>query len=128
MGEKTILVVDDEKKIRELLELRLTSEGYDVLLAQNGEEGVDSARKNKPDLIIMDVMMPRMDGPEAVKIIQEDANIKDIPIIFLTSIITKEEEESQPFGIQLEPGKHRFFAKPFDTPVLLAEIKKIIGS
>ena len=127
MAGKKILVVDDEKKIRELLDLRLSSEGYEVVLAQDGEHGVEMARKHLPDLIIMDVMMPRMDGAEAVKIIQEDAVTRHIPIIFLTSIITKEEESQQAFGIQLDTSKHRFMAKPFETPRLLAEIKKIIN-
>ena len=70
MPGKKILVVDDEKKIRELLEIRLVSEGYEVILGQNGEEGVELAGKHLPDAIIMDVMMPRMDGADAVRLIQ----------------------------------------------------------
>jgi len=126
MEGKTVLVVDDEKKIRELLEMRLISEGYAVILGQNGEEGVELARKHMPDMIIMDVMMPRMDGAEAVRHIQEDPKTKNIPILFLTSIITKEEENEQAFGIQLDASKHKFMAKPFDTPALLAEIRAMI--
>jgi len=127
MAEKKILVVDDEKKIRELLELRLSAAGYEVLQAKHGEEGIDQAKKHMPDLILMDVMMPRMDGPEAVRILQEDPETKNIPIIFLTAIITKEEETSPAFGIKLDVAKYRFIAKPFDTPSLLMEIEKLIG-
>jgi len=128
MEGKKVLVVDDEKKIRELLEMRLTSEGYEVILGKNGEEGVELAKKHLPDAIIMDVMMPRMDGAEAVRFIKENPATKHIPIMFLTSIITKEEEDSQPFGIQLDSSKHKFMAKPFDTPVLLEEIKKMVST
>jgi CheY-like chemotaxis protein len=126
MDKKKILVVDDEKKIRELLDLRLSSAGYEVLQAKHGEEGVEQAKEHLPDLILMDVMMPRMDGGEAVKCLEEDPATKDIPVIFLTAIITKEEEDNQAFGIQLDTGKHRFIAKPFDPENLLNEIKKAL--
>ena len=124
---KKILVVDDEKKIRELLELRLSAEGFTVIQAADGEEGVAVARKDSPDLILMDVMMPKMDGAEAVNELQQDPATKDIPVIFLTSMITKEEETDQAFGIQLETKQHRFIAKPFETPRLIAEIHKALN-
>ena len=127
MESKKILIVDDEKKIRELLELRLTDEGFEVLQAADGEEGVEQARKHSPDLILMDVMMPKMDGAEAVNVLQQDQKTKDIPVIFLTSMITKEEEASQAFGIEIDTKKHLFIAKPFDTPSLVAEIHKALN-
>lgn len=127
MESKKILIVDDEKKIRELLELRLTDEGFEVLQAADGEEGVEQARKHSPDLILMDVMMPKMDGAEAVNVLQQDQKTKDIPVIFLTSMITKEEEASQAFGIEIDTKKHQYIAKPFDTPSLVAEIHKALN-
>jgi two-component system alkaline phosphatase synthesis response regulator PhoP len=127
MESAKILVVDDEIKIRELLDLRLSAEGFEVLQAADGEEGVLQARKHLPDLILMDVMMPKMDGAEAVKELQEDPSTKDIPVIFLTSMITKEEETNQAFGIQLDAKRHKFIAKPFETPSLLAEIQKALN-
>ncbi|MCK5180741.1 MAG: response regulator [Candidatus Omnitrophica bacterium] len=127
MERKKILVVDDEKKIRELLEIRLSSAGYEVIQACHGEEGVQQAKAHLPDLILMDVMMPRMDGGEAVKCLEEDSVTKDIPVIFLTAIITKEEEEHSAFGIQLDTNKYRFMAKPFDSQKLLAEIKEVLS-
>jgi CheY-like chemotaxis protein len=127
MPGKRILVVDDEKKIRELLELRLIAAGYEVVQASDGEAGVAQAKAYQPDLILMDVMMPKMDGAEAVKCLQEDPATKDIPVIFLTAIITKEEEENQSFGAQMNVPQHRFIAKPFDPKILLAEIKKAVG-
>jgi len=128
MESKKILIVDDEKKLRELLDLRLSAEGFTVIQAADGEEGVAAARKHSPDLILMDVMMPKMDGGEAVKELQEDPATKDIPVIFLTSMITKDEETDQAFGIQLDAKKHRFIAKPFETPSLIAEINKTLDA
>lgn len=128
MEGTTILIVDDEKKIRELLDLRLTDEGFTVIQAADGEEGVLAARKHSPDLILMDVMMPKMDGAEAVNALQQDPATKDIPVIFLTSMITKEEETSQAFGIQLNTKNHRFIAKPFETSSLIAEIHKALNT
>lgn len=128
MERKKILIVDDESKIRELLEVRLSAAGYEVIQAQHGEEGVERAKEHLPDLILMDVMMPRMDGGEAVKCFQEDPATKDIPVIFLTAIITKEEEENQAFGIQLNAKQHRFIAKPFDLQDLLAQIKEVLNN
>ncbi len=127
MEGTTILIVDDEQKIRELLDLRLSAEGFKVIQAVDGEEGVAQARKHSPDLILMDVMMPKMDGAEAVNELRQDPATKDIPVIFLTSMITKEEETSQAFGIQLDTKKHHFIAKPFETPSLLAEIHKALN-
>jgi len=128
MQGKKILIVDDERKLRELLDLRLSAEGFTVIEAADGEEGVAAARKHSPDLILMDVMMPKMDGGEAVKELEQDSATKDIPVIFLTSMITKEEETNQAFGIQLDTRKHRFIAKPFETPALIAEIHKILDA
>ncbi len=124
MEGKKILVVDDEKKIRELLELRLSSAGYQVLQAKDGEEGVEMARRYAPDLILMDVMMPKMDGPEAVSHLEEDSRTNEIPVIFLTAIITKEEEESQGAGFQVDASRYQFIAKPFDGEELLEAIEK----
>jgi CheY-like chemotaxis protein len=128
MAHKKILVVDDESKIRELLDMRLSSEGYDVIQAKDGEEAVLMAKKHKPDLILMDVMMPKMDGAEAAGVLGRESSTKDIPVIFLTSMITKEEEESQAFGIQLDVKKRHFIAKPFETANLLAEIQKSLNA
>jgi CheY-like chemotaxis protein len=125
MQGRVILVVDDEKRIRDMLDIRLCSAGYEVIQAKDGEEGVAQARKHRPDLILMDVMMPKMDGGEAVKYLESDSQTKDIPVIFLTAIVTKE-EENQAFGIQLDPKRHKFIAKPFEAEYLLEEIKKAI--
>ena len=127
MTGKTILIVDDEKRMLEMLETRLSSAGYQVVQARDGEEGVEQAKKYLPDLILMDIMMPKMDGSQAVGWLQKDPKTKNIPVIFLTAIITKEEEKEQAFGIQLDVSKYRFIAKPFDTVSLLSEIETVLS-
>ena len=124
MTDRKILIIDDEQRIREVLQLRLSSQGYQVLEAANGEEGVAQALEHSPDLILMDVMMPKMDGAEAARVLQENPLTKDIPIIFLTAMITREEESGQIPGSQTNAKKHRFISKPFDTQNLLMEIQK----
>ena len=85
MAKQTILVVDDEKDLLDLIEYNLKKEGFDVLKAENGEEGIKIAKEHNPNLILMDIMMPKMDGIEAVKTIRADDDLKAIPIIFLIS-------------------------------------------
>ena len=80
-----ILVVDDEQDILELIRHSLNKEGYEVYVAANGQQGVDKARKVKPHLILMDVMMPVMDGMEACRQLKEDPETSEIAIIFLTA-------------------------------------------
>ncbi len=81
-----ILVVDDEKLLRKALKDKLSSEGFDVLEAKDGEEGLKKALSEHPDLILLDVMMPKMDGTEVVKKLQEDKWGKNVKIIMLTNV------------------------------------------
>jgi len=85
VAEKTILVVDDEKDLLDLIEYNLKKEGFNVLKAENGEEGIERAKEFHPDLVLMDIMMPKMDGMEAVEKMRKDDELKSIPIIFLTA-------------------------------------------
>ena len=114
---KKILIVDDEPNILKVLGRRLSQEGYSVMEAQNGEEGVMKAKADPPNLIILDMAMPGMDGPDVARIIREDEATKNIPIIFLTCLYTKEEEKKEGHLI----GKNFFVAKPYN-PVELLEI------
>lgn len=82
MAKKTILVVDDEKDLLDLIEYNLKKEGFKVLKAENGKEGIEVAKEHKPDLVLLDIMMPKMDGLEAVEIMRKDDDLKRIPIIF----------------------------------------------
>lgn len=118
--KKTILVVDDEKDIVKLLEYNLQKEGYAALIARTGEEGLELARQKKPDLVILDLMLPGMDGLEVCKILKNDKATKNIPILMLTA---KGSEIDQVVGLEI--GANDYVPKPFSVKVLLARLKNI---
>ncbi len=111
-----ILAVDDEQSIRKLVTVTLQNRGFEVDDAADGQEALDKAMTNKPDLIVLDVMMPRMDGFEVRKRLRENEETKEIPIIFLTAV---GQFESQLAG--MESGKEDYLTKPF-TPSELADL------
>lgn len=119
MDSKKILIVDDDQILLKMLERSLVWAGYAVSQATNGEEALSAAREWNPDLIILDIMMPQMDGGETAEFLQKDPLTKDIPIIFLTSLLTKQEEND---GKALL-GK-KLLAKPYNPHKLLQEIEK----
>lgn len=114
---RKILVVEDEQDVAEGLEARLSLEGFQVIMAANGKEGVEKARSEKPDLIIMDMMMPKISGTEACKIIRQDAGTRNIPIIFLTAL-QKIESVEDAFGV----GANAYLSKPYNNDRLLEKI------
>ncbi len=116
-----ILVVDDEKDIQEFIEYNLRKEGYEVLLANNGAEAIEIAKKTKPDLILMDVMMPKMDGIEACRKIKSDDFLKKIFVVFLTA---RSEEYSEIAGF--DAGADDYISKPIKPKLLLSRIKAIL--
>lgn len=120
MTGKKILIVDDEKDILEMLEKRLSSTGYSVIKADNGKDAIDMAKKEQPDLILLDIAMPGMSGGEVAEKLKDDPDARDIPIVFLTCLFTKEDEAVQGHEIY---GKV-FIAKPYNPEDLLREIKK----
>lgn len=120
-GEKTILVVDDEAHIRRLIEFTLKKGGYKLLVATNGREAIEIASSSSPNLIIMDVLMPEMDGVEALDLLKQDEKTSSIPVILLTGIgqsKTKQEVE--------EKGTATYLAKPFSPNKLLREVQRMI--
>lgn len=127
MAQKKILVVDDEKKMREAAEKTLTDAGYMVVFGCDGEEAIEQAREHHPDLILMDVMMPKMDGGQAVNVLKEDPAMKNIPVIFLSSIITKEEEAQRNEAPEEGGIRHHYMAKPYEPAKLLKLIEKILA-
>lgn len=116
-----ILVVDDENDILEFIQYNLKKEGYDVLLAHNGQEAIDVARKGKPDLILLDVMMPVMDGIEACKQIKSDPAFEGTFVVFLTA---RAEEYSEIAGFNA--GADDYISKPIKPRVLLSRISAIL--
>ncbi|MTI87337.1 MAG: response regulator transcription factor [Balneolaceae bacterium] len=121
MAEQTILVVDDEKDLLDLIEYNLKKEGFGVLKAENGEEGIKVARKHKPDLVLLDIMMPKMDGLKAVEIMRNDDDLKSIPIIFLTA---RSDEKTEIEG--LDKGGDDYITKPISTTKLISRIKAVM--
>lgn len=121
MANKTILVVDDEKDLLDLIEYNLKKEGFNVLKAENGEEGIKIAKEHKPDLVLMDIMMPKMDGMEAVEKMRGDDDLKSIPIIFLTA---RSDEKTEVEG--LNKGGDDYITKPISTTKLISRIKAVM--
>lgn len=119
---KKILVVDDEKDVLFMLEKRLTARGYSVITATNGTNAIALAKSQHPDLIILDILMPGMDGGQVAAQLQTHPLTRSIPVIFLTALLTKTEEYQNNHVI----NRNITFAKPFDTEELLAQIEGLL--
>jgi DNA-binding response OmpR family regulator len=113
-----ILIADDEQAVRQLLELVLSGQGYDVLSAQNGDQLVRMAQEHVPDLILVDLMMPGMDGYEAIRQLRNDTRTAHVPMLILTARATPGD-----VVIGFETGADDYITKPFNIPELLARIK-----
>ena len=119
--KKTILIIEDEKDIAELLAFNLENDEFNALLANNGESGIKIARKRKPDLIILDLMLPGIHGLDVCRIIKGDPELKNIFIVMLTAL---GQEESIVKG--LEVGADDYITKPFSFKILIARIRSVI--
>jgi DNA-binding response OmpR family regulator len=120
---KKILIVEDDKFLRELFVKKLTSEQYDVSEALNGEDGVVKAKEIKPDLILLDLILPGIDGFGVLSKIKEDSEIKNTPIIILSNLSQREEVERA-----LNLGAVDFLIKAHFTPgEIISKIKKVIN-
>jgi CheY-like chemotaxis protein len=119
---KTILVVDDETFMHIFMQHHLTRAGYKVLTARNGREGLEKATGEKPDLIVMDIMMEEMDGLSALRELKHAEATRGIPVIMITtSAQTLTRQESEASGAAL------FMTKPFSPTQLLLEIRRLLG-
>lgn len=116
-----ILLVDDEPDILEIIRYNLSSEGYQIFTAKNGIEGVAKAKKKQPHLIILDVMMPEMDGIEACEIIRKNPNLENTIVAFLTA---RGEDYSQVAGY--EAGADDYITKPIKPKVLVSKVKALL--
>lgn len=119
--KETILVVDDEQDLLDLIEYNLEKEGYEVLKAENGSEGLNKAREHIPNLVLLDIMMPQMDGIEVLEIMKKDPKLKGIPVIFLTA---RGDEKTEVEG--LDKGGDDYITKPISTTKLLSRIKAVL--
>lgn len=118
-----ILIAEDEKDIRDLINFTLGFAGYQVIATSNGEEAYQAALREIPDLILLDVRMPRMTGYEACKLLKEQESTRNIPIIFLSA---KGQESEVKTG--LEVGAEEYILKPFSPDQLVERIKAVLKS
>ncbi|WP_179413409.1 response regulator transcription factor [Mucilaginibacter sp. E4BP6] len=120
-SKQKILIVDDEPDILELIEYNLKKEGYQVFLAHNGQEAVTEAKRSLPDLIVLDIMMPKMDGIEACRIMRTMPEFKNTFMVFLTA---RSEEYSEIAGFNV--GADDYIAKPIKPRALVSRINAIL--
>ena len=113
---KKVLIVDDEKAIVDILDFNLKKEGYDTLGAYDGQDGLEKAREEKPDLILLDVMLPKMDGFEVCRRLRAEGD--NVPIIMITA---REEETDKVFGLEI--GADDYITKPFSMRELMARVQ-----
>lgn len=115
---KTILAIDDENDVLIIIKTALQSEGYQVLTASNGFDGLAAAEDKKPDLILLDLMMPEMDGMEVLKRLKESKGTDQIPVIILTGLSDREK-----IRMALDQGTSYYIVKPFDYQGLVSKVK-----
>jgi DNA-binding response OmpR family regulator len=116
-----ILVVDDDNSIVTLMTHLLSREGHDVCVAFNGKEGLSVAREEKPDLIILDLMMPELDGISVSGILFQDPAMRLIPVLILSA------KDTARGMMELVPNVRLYMSKPFDPPELLANVHRLLG-
>ena len=122
MAKGRILVVDDEIYIVHILDFSLGMEGYEVLTALDGEQALEKARAEKPDLIVLDIMMPKLDGYETCKRLKADPEVKDVPVILLSA---KGRNVDQKVGFEV--GADDYITKPFSPRKLVERINQLLG-
>jgi CheY-like chemotaxis protein len=123
-SKKKILLVDDEEDFSFFVKGNLENTGeFDVLVTTSGKEGIKLAREKKPDLIFLDINMPEMSGDEVAKILSSRPETKEIPVVFLTALVTKDEMGNESMA---RLGKYDYIAKPITTKELVTVIKKIL--
>ncbi len=121
MDKKKILIVDDEKDLVETVVFQLEDSGYKVITAGDGQEGLGKAKEERPDLIVLDLMLPKMDGYKVCGLLKSDARYNKIPIIMFTA---RAQESDKKLGEEI--GADAYITKPFDAQALLAKIKQLL--
>jgi DNA-binding response OmpR family regulator len=117
-----VLIVDDEHNIRNILDFSLNAEGFAVISASNGEEAFDAAVNERPDLVILDVMMPKGDGFATCRLIKQDSRTAHIPVVLLTARTTREDRERGH-----EVGADGYITKPFSPDRVIETVQSLLG-
>jgi len=120
--KKRVLLVDDESDFVEVLRVRLEDSNYEVIVAYDGEEGLERAEREEPDLIILDIMLPKISGFDLCRKLKIDDNFKNIPIIMLTA---KFQPNDVKFGMAM--GADAYITKPFEPQVLIEKMRELLG-
>lgn len=119
---KKILIIEDDTFLSEMYATKLTQAGYQVEVADEGQKGIEKAKASQPDLILLDIVLPKMDGFEMLKLVKEDNQLKNIPVILLTNLGQKSEVEK---GLSL--GASAYIIKAHYTPAaVVAKIKEVL--
>jgi DNA-binding response OmpR family regulator len=122
VDRKKVLVIDDEKDLVKTLVFRLEANGFETLVAYDGQDGLDKAKKMKPDIIILDLMLPKMDGYRVCGLLKNDVRYSKIPVIMFTA---RAQESDIVMG--KEVGANAYITKPFDPKVLLDKIRELLN-
>lgn len=122
MEPKKILVVDDEERVREMLSFRLKLFGYQVVEASNGQEALDVAAREKPDLVLLDIMMPGLDGFQVCSRLRRNEATKDIPVVVLTA-----KADAKDVTRAVNSGASDYVVKPYDPMVLQRKVARNLG-
>lgn len=119
---RKILMIDDEDQLVQMVKMRLEANGYKVIIAYDGMEGLKKAREERPDLILLDLMLPKMDGYKVCRTLKFDEKYKDIFIIMFTARVQESDER-----MGKEVGADAYITKPFDAQRLINKIKELLG-
>ena len=122
MNKKRILLVDDEKDMVFAVKMQLEALGFEVLTAADGHEALDKARREKPDLMVLDLMLPKIDGYKVCRMLKFDKKYKHIPIIMFTARVQEHDEK-----LGYEVGADVYVTKPFEPKALIAHIQKLLS-
>ena len=121
MDKMKILVVDDETQLVDMIKMRLEANNYEVITANDGQEALQKARSQSPDLIILDLMLPKLDGYKVCRMLKFDEKYKSIPIIMLTARV---QETDKKMGEEV--GAEAYIIKPFESQALLSKIEELL--
>jgi DNA-binding response OmpR family regulator len=121
MSKGKILIVDDEPELVKAIQIRLESSGYEVTVARDGQEGLDKIKSERPSLVILDVMLPKLDGYKVCRLLKFDEKYKNIPVIMLTA--RAQESDAK---LSAEVGADAYVTKPFDHRIVLSKIQELL--
>lgn len=121
MDAKKILIVDDDPSIVMTLEYILKKENFEVFIARNGEEALDIAEETIPDVILLDIVMPKVDGYQVLQFLKESPKLEDIKVMFLS-----EKNKASDIELGLQLGANKYIAKPFSTKKLVSEVYDLL--